>query len=361
MLAALNQQCHPDLVANAFTMLMLLFTNNMTKCKEIMAFCLHFEGMVNDTAQCKINIPRILLVMFFLQSLHPCSNNLLEQFCSWCKVLESVSLDSIVAGIHYHDEFNLVGSDKKSLAQKTPCATTAATNVDKQGKQWNSLLKWLSALHVNSLKKRLNHVLVGIGICPLCHCEYDKHVLANCPILKDLNLKLVQGASFLAAAPAAVPAGGTLVVSPSPRGCFAVADDALASGSSIAGIAPLGIIATVAKEYKSNDNFHWEGDESGVECTSANLLKYNDNVAFYPSCNHVVLEALLPVSLSHDLQLKLPIKHSIQLPLLKNSKSSNQNLLYGEMSTRSGSNLVLRVPVNFKVTLVITYTSKLYL
>jgi hypothetical protein len=32
---------------------------------------------------------------------------------------------------------------------------------------------------------------------------------------------------------------------------------------------------------------------------------------------------------------------------LKNKKSSNQNLLYQEMPTRSGSNLVLRIPVNF--------------
>ena len=35
-----------------------------------------------------------------------------------------------------------------------------------------------------------------------------------------------------------------------------------------------------------------------------------------------------------------------KLPL-KNKKKSNQNLLYQEMSTRSGSNLVLRVLINF--------------
>ena len=32
---------------------------------------------------------------------------------------------------------------------------------------------------------------------------------------------------------------------------------------------------------------------------------------------------------------------------LKNKKSYNRNLLYREMSTRSGSNLVLRIPINF--------------
>jgi hypothetical protein len=33
--------------------------------------------------------------------------------------------------------------------------------------------------------------------------------------------------------------------------------------------------------------------------------------------------------------------------LSRTKKKSNQNLLYQEMSTRSGSNLVLRVPINF--------------
>jgi hypothetical protein len=43
--------------------------------------------------------------------------------------------------------------------------------------------------------------------------------------------------------------------------------------------------------------------------------------------------------------------------LSKTQKKSNQNLLYQEMSTRSGSKLVLRIPINFICTLVITYTS----
>jgi hypothetical protein len=43
--------------------------------------------------------------------------------------------------------------------------------------------------------------------------------------------------------------------------------------------------------------------------------------------------------------------------LSRTQKSYNQNLLYREMSTRSGSNLVLHVPINFIVTLIIMYTS----
>jgi hypothetical protein len=47
--------------------------------------------------------------------------------------------------------------------------------------------------------------------------------------------------------------------------------------------------------------------------------------------------------------LSQPLKsNSIMLEhLSRTQKSSNQNLLYWEMSSRSGSNLVLRVPINF--------------
>jgi hypothetical protein len=42
-----------------------------------------------------------------------------------------------------------------------------------------------------------------------------------------------------------------------------------------------------------------------------------------------------------NLGLKINMQTSQEL-----KKSSNRNLLYQEMSTRSGSNLVLRVPIN---------------
>ncbi len=43
--------------------------------------------------------------------------------------------------VRYHDECKLIGLDNEtSPAGKTPHAATAATNVDKQGKEWNNLL-----------------------------------------------------------------------------------------------------------------------------------------------------------------------------------------------------------------------------
>jgi hypothetical protein len=70
MLAALNQHCHPDSVANNFTNFLLLFNNSMGVSEKIMAFCSQFDGMVNNMAHCKKILPPILIMMFFLRSLH---------------------------------------------------------------------------------------------------------------------------------------------------------------------------------------------------------------------------------------------------------------------------------------------------
>jgi hypothetical protein len=92
ILAALNQHCPPDSVANFFTTLMLLFNDSMTGPEKIMAFCSSFDGLVNNMGWCKITIPPIHLVMFFLCALHPRYKNLLGQFPSRYKSLESASL-----------------------------------------------------------------------------------------------------------------------------------------------------------------------------------------------------------------------------------------------------------------------------
>ncbi len=80
--------------------------------------------------------------------------------------------------------------------------------------------------------------------------------------------------------------------------------------------APSGLVATVAEEFDSDDNFCWDGDESGVEFGDSSIAcKPNNDVAFYPSCNHVVVEAILPISvypvptvkLDHDVLTILPL------------------------------------------------------
>jgi hypothetical protein len=81
--------------------------------------------------------------MFFLWSLNPYYDNLLEQFRSCYKVLKSATVDSIVANIHYHNNFKLIvgtldnGYLHKILLPRAPqiqspghltCATVTARN-----------------------------------------------------------------------------------------------------------------------------------------------------------------------------------------------------------------------------------------
>ncbi len=95
-----------------------------------MAFRSSFDGMVNNMSRCNIILPPVFMVMFFLHSLHSCYDDPLERFCSCYKSLESASLDSIVAVVHYQDVFKLVGSNKKVPAGKGPKAATAAASSD---------------------------------------------------------------------------------------------------------------------------------------------------------------------------------------------------------------------------------------
>jgi hypothetical protein len=204
---------------------------------------------------CKSTIQPILLGMFFLWALYPCYEDLLKRFRSWYKSLDSTSSDSIAADVHYHDEFKLVGMDnKKSPARKTPCAAMAATNVDRQGKEWNNLFEWLSTLQVNSLKTQWKGALAGTKICPICHCMDDKHVSANRPLLKGLNLKLVCGPPPAATPPVTTPAPAAPEAHPS--GWLAVADNFSAANTTGQTTAPSGLVATLAEEdFESDKEF----------------------------------------------------------------------------------------------------------
>jgi hypothetical protein len=135
-----------------------------------------------------------------------------------------------------------------------------------------------------------------MGICPICHC-YEKpwHVPAHCPLLKELNLKLIHGPpSSSAPAPAQAPAPAAPTSAPSPGGRAAVTDGSTSTGSSGSSIAPLDTVV----EYDSDEDFCWVGDEEGFEygsvCPSA---KSNTSVALYSGsslCNYVQMEMILP-------------------------------------------------------------------
>jgi hypothetical protein len=164
MLAALNQHCRPNSVANAFTTLMSFYNNSMGESEEIMAFLSRFDGKLNDMSHCKIILPLVLMVMFFLHSLHSCYGNLLEQFCSRDKFLIGASLDSVVADVRYHNEFKLVGSDKKCRLERVqnwrlPPPLLLLTNKERSGA---TPTKGLLALTSKALRNRGRICLQGM-------------------------------------------------------------------------------------------------------------------------------------------------------------------------------------------------------
>ena len=293
MLAVLDQHCRPDTISNAFSTLMSLFNDIQGPLEPILEFCSRFDGMVLDMSRSKILLPPILLVMLFLRALHSRYSDILDQFRSRYKHLEAATVDSVVSDARYHDEFKLVASDKKG----GPTPKAAAANVDKSGKEWASPFEWLSSYLTKGIKTRWDRAIAGTGICPICHrAEKPWHVPANCPLLKDLNLKLVNGppssAPGPAPSPAPAPATSPPTPSPSPGGHVASTDDRSVSGSVGTPSAPLVLMASVAggDDFDSDKEFRWAGDDSGLDYSpsvGSASPKSNARVAPYPSCHHV--------------------------------------------------------------------------
>jgi len=193
--------------------------------------------------------------------------------------------------VAYHDSFQLVDSCKKPPGSRGHKA--AAANVDKQGNEWTTPFEWLSLYKVKGIKTRWTCAFVGTGICPICHhAEKPWHVPANCPLLKELNLKLDSGpppsspAPAQGGPPAPTPAASaTPSPSPSPGGRVAFSADTPLPGS-----APSGLMATVEDDYGSDDDFRWAGDEEGLDysAVSGHHVKSNTSVGLY----HVSVETL---------------------------------------------------------------------
>ncbi len=246
-----------------------------------------------------------------------------------------------MADIRYHNRFKFVGSDKKVPAPKGPKAVAAAasSHVDKQEKEWNNPYEWLGSFNIKSVKKRWQQSLAGYGFCLICHWDKDRHAPATFPLLVELNLKLIR-VSLPAGSPTAAPAP---VASPTPGGCSAVAYEALALGLAGSATAPSGLVATVAEEYYSDDDFRWEGNESGVEFGDSSFArKSNNNVAFYPSCNHVVVEAISPVSVCPVPTLKVDHDVSTILPSVFSSCCINlSKKLMSLIANMSASSILL--------------------
>ncbi len=158
---------------------------------------------------------------------------------------------------------------------------------------WQSPFEWLAQYGLKGIKGHWTCAIAGTGICPICHRdECPRHVPTKRPLLVELNLKLIT----------CLPAGGKPAPAPGPAsspmpaltpgGRAVAADSSSMSSSSGSSTAPSGLTAAVvpapslAGNYESNKDFHWEGDNLGVEYDVP--PKVNMRVALYsPLCSHI--------------------------------------------------------------------------
>ena len=143
-------------------------------------------------------------------------------------------------------------------------------------------------LFVKTIKTHWDRAIAGTAICPICHrTEKPWHVPANCPLLKDLNLKLVNGPLTTpapASADSSAPASAVSPPAASPGGRAASADTPISGGSSAT---PSGLTATVKEdEYSSDeDMFCWMGNDKGLDFGApfGSSDKSNPSVSLYLS------------------------------------------------------------------------------
>jgi hypothetical protein len=253
-------------------------------------------------SRCKVAIPQILLVMLFLWALNSCYSTILDQFRSRFKSINMAMIDLVVEDVNHHDSFTVVDSKKEKRHHtprgRIPAAASAVT--DPKGTVYNNPFDWLMKWGHKGIKTQWTWALAGTGICPICHRdEKPWHVPANCPLLKELNLKLIQGPPSLSMlAPACAPAPAAPTPAPSPGGRAAVVDGLASTGSSGSGTALSGMTAALdpVQEYESDEDFCWAGDKEGVGyCGARPSPKSNGSVAPYfnsPSCNHIRVESI---------------------------------------------------------------------
>jgi hypothetical protein len=203
-------------------------------------------------------LPQILFAVLFLCALHARYTNLLNQFLLRFKVPEDASLNSVVEDVRYHDSFTLAGLKKSPTPPGSWVPKVSTANIDKQGNNWANPFEWLSKYGEKGIKTRWTRALASMGICLICHCaEKAWHVPANCPFLKEVNLKLAKGPPS-PSPPAPAPVSLASVPHPSP-GRSAASANIPPVGFTGSGSAPSGLMA-LAEEYELDNNFRWDGD-----------------------------------------------------------------------------------------------------
>jgi hypothetical protein len=165
---------------------------------------------------------------------------------------------------------------------------------------WQSPFEWLAKYGLKGIKGRWARAMAGTGVCPICHRdEKPFHVPTQCPILPELGLKLIPcppvKPSLVATAPASASPAPSPSPTPAPSGRSAATDSTPLTESATApsGLAALvgPVDASAQDDYDTDEDFQWDGDESGPAFTDP--PKLNKLVPLYstPSCSHA--QALL--------------------------------------------------------------------
>jgi hypothetical protein len=145
MLAALNTFCCPNSIANAYSSLLSIFNGLQGNDEPLMAFHSQFDGLILEMARCKVVIPPLLLVMLFLRTLHGRYSDIMEQFRTQHKSLETSTIDLIVDDVNHHDTFILkeprCGDKSSEPLSRVPAAASGHTN--NADTVWNSPFDWL--------------------------------------------------------------------------------------------------------------------------------------------------------------------------------------------------------------------------
>jgi hypothetical protein len=304
MLAALNRHCHPESVSNIIGSLHSSYNDMQGKVESIQEYCSCFDGLINNLSHCKVGIPPRVLVMLFLQALHGHCSNIMDQFWSCFKSLDTTTINLVIEDVQFHDSFTLHNPKNKSKSP-TWVPAAAAANTDRKGNVWQTPFEWLENYGKKVIKTHWTRALASSGVCPICHKVNNPwHVPAVCPLLKDLNLKLIRGPPQAGSpAPAGTPAPlPSLAPSPSPGICAAMTDSALAPGLAGSAVAPLGLTAMVLPAPPPSDDFDTDNEFiwSRVKHDYAeDSNKLSNNLLYsLPSCFHVYLvQDALPITL----------------------------------------------------------------
>ncbi len=217
------------------------------------------------------------------------------------------------------DSFTL-HNPKHKVKSPTHVLAAATANTDKDGKVWQSPFEWLNqAYGEKGIKTHWTRALAGNSICPVCHKLVTPHLSPACPLLKELNLKLVHGPALSSKATLApAPAAAAPTPSSTPRGNPVGAQ--LTSGSATLGStpAPSGLMALVALDYDLDNSFHWEGDKGDKDGVDYVVSKSNPSTSsyyYYPLCNHAWLHLSSPSS---------PLALSIRSVILPRGSSTHK-------------------------------------